>query len=392
MTKGNSTRRKSRLPGWLYSNFDPGNEDKLMISYKRERSHDYTMSGACGVIIEGEIHFFGGDLRYFEDGIVITSDEENNNEVFIKQHFVIETQRSGQTVEMIKKEDLEIGFRRPSCRSFEMTSEHFPWFQTNIAVLCFDRHHSKSCYSFDAKLTYIGDSYFDHFRGGLTRYKNNLLTVGGGVESESNFYVEYDERNNQKTEILQRDIHGGFSWIVVDQDFKFIEGNQIKGHSLVTVKSSDINEEYVLLVGGFGRAHYSTSYVTTIFKFNGTWSSFGHLNKPRIYFNSIYWNKAVYVIGGGYREYHQCSIEGEKLQTTTDPLAYLKPFTFNFKLFPSYEDETRCDYLQEVKTKMDIWNIEDSPNEFQTTENWPELDNWMNPHLFIVQDSFFPDH
>ena len=78
----------------------------------------------------------------------------------------------------------------------------------------------------------------------------------------------------------------------------------------------------------------------------------------------------------------------------TDPLWYLKPYTFkpSFQLFPSYEDETRCDYLQEIKTKMEIWNIEDSPNEFQTTENWPELDDWMNPHLFIVPDSFFPDH
>ena len=28
----------------------------------------------------------------------------------------------------------------------------------------------------------------------------------------------------------------------------------------------------------------------------------------------------------------------------------------------------------------------------QTTENWPELDNWMDPHLFMVPDSFFSDH
>ena len=310
MTKGNSTRRKSRLPGWLYSNFDPGNEDKLMISYKRERSHEYTMSGACGVIFEGEIHFFGGDWNSYND--VISANR--SNEVFTRQHFVIETQRSGQTVEMLKKEDLEIGFSRPSCCSFEMTSEYFPWIQTNIVVLCFDRHHTKSCYSFDAKLTHIGDSSFDHLRGGLTRYKNNLLTVGGGVESESTLYVKYDERNNQKTEILWGDKHEGFNWSVVDPDFKFTEGNQIKGHSLVTIKSSDINEEYVLLIGGFGYADYSTSYVTTIFKFNGTWSSFGQLKKPRVYSNSIYWNKVVYVIGGGYREYHQCAVEGEKLQ------------------------------------------------------------------------------
>ena len=63
MTKGISTRRKNRLPGSLYGNLDPGNNDKLMISYKRVPSHDYTMWEACGVLFEGEIHFFGGSDR-----------------------------------------------------------------------------------------------------------------------------------------------------------------------------------------------------------------------------------------------------------------------------------------------------------------------------------------
>ena len=70
MTKGTSTRRKKSQPGEkkpkkrmlipLYGNFDPGNTDKLMISYRREPSHDYTMRGACGVIYQGDMHFFGG--------------------------------------------------------------------------------------------------------------------------------------------------------------------------------------------------------------------------------------------------------------------------------------------------------------------------------------------
>ena len=42
MTKGTSTRRKNRLPGSLYGNFDPGDQDKLMITYKRYPTHDYT--------------------------------------------------------------------------------------------------------------------------------------------------------------------------------------------------------------------------------------------------------------------------------------------------------------------------------------------------------------
>ena len=57
MTKGTSTRRNNRLLGSLYGNFDPGNNDKLMISYRRATSHDNTMMDACGVLFEGEIHF-----------------------------------------------------------------------------------------------------------------------------------------------------------------------------------------------------------------------------------------------------------------------------------------------------------------------------------------------
>ena len=54
MTKGNSNANGTR-----YGNFIKGNRDKLMISYRRERTHDYTIDGACGVLFEGEIHFFG---------------------------------------------------------------------------------------------------------------------------------------------------------------------------------------------------------------------------------------------------------------------------------------------------------------------------------------------
>ena len=88
-----------------------------------------------------------------------------------------------------------------------------------------------------------------------------------------------------------------------------------------------------------------------IFKFNGTWFPFGQLNKPRNSHNSIYWNGAVYVIGG-----RNDLIDDEKF-----------------------------------KTKIEIWNMKDSPEHFKTIENWPELNDWLDPHLFIVSDSFFPD-
>ena len=320
MTKGISTRRKNRLPGSLYGNLDPGNNDKLMISYKRVPSHDYTMWEACGVLFEGEIHFFGGSDYTKQNWINLT-----------RQHFVIETQRKGQQVEMTKKEDLEMGFWVPACSSFEMTSEYFPWFKTNFVVLCFDWYHKNSCYSFDGTLTHIVDSNYKHFKGALTKYESNILTVGGW--------------DNQKTELLKIDENKNFNCSVVEPDFKFTPGNKVYEHSMVTIESSDINEEYVLLTGGYNDRRDSMG---NVFKFNRTWFSFGQLKKPRFSHNSIYWNGAVYVIGGAYRE--------------------------------------------GSKTKMEIWNIKDSQNQFKTTENWPELLWWSKPHLFIVPDSFFPDH
>ena len=91
MTKGTSTRPKSRP----YGNFHPGDNDKLMISYKREQFHDYTMAETCGVLYRGEMHFFGG--AYYV--------EERFNRFY--QHFVVERKRSGQLVKMTKKEWLQ---------------------------------------------------------------------------------------------------------------------------------------------------------------------------------------------------------------------------------------------------------------------------------------------
>ena len=326
MTKGNSVTN-----GTQYRNFIRGNKDKLMITYRREPSHDYSMRYACGVLFEGEIHFFGG-----------VNNTPPGFGDFSRQHFVIETKRRGQLVKMTAKEDLEIGFVDASCSSFT-------FFETTIVTLCFDSLHQKSCYSFDGKLTHICDSNLKHYPGGLVRYKSNLLTVGSVFQE------------NQKTEIMTVNENKNFAWSVVEPNFKFTEGETIDGHSLVTVESSDINEEYVLLIGGIGEiigGYGRKKVLQNVFKFNGTWFPFGKLNKPRYDHNSIYWNGAVYVIGG------------------------------NYHITCAYE--VTCDL--EDKTKMEIWNIKDSPNQFKTTENWPELFYWMNPHLFIVPDSFFPDY
>ena len=54
---------------------------------------------------------------------------------------------------------------------------------------------------------------------------------------------------------------------------------------------------------------------------------------------------------------------------------------------------------KQIWSSFDQWvtrtirpNITDSKDQFKAKENWPELFHWRWPHLFIVPDSFFPDH
>ena len=133
------------------------------------------MFGACGVRFQGKMHFFGGtneywprkDLRY--------------------QHFIIEEPRKG-IPRMVKLEDLNIGLQNPACASFQIASQYFPWSETSIVVLCFGYNHNQACYSFDGKLEHASDTYLSHYRGGITNYRQYLLTVGGinpNVESFS---------------------------------------------------------------------------------------------------------------------------------------------------------------------------------------------------------------
>ena len=140
----------------------------------------------------------------------------------------------------------------------------------------------------------------------------------------------------------------------------------IIGHSLLTIPSSDIHEEYILLIGGVRFIMNSIvreftakndflyhSISSMVSKFNGTWYNFGKLRKPRYNHNCIYWNGAVYVIGGKYN-------------------------------YSDLDDD--------LQTKIEIWKIDDSPDQFISYENWPLLFDWRSPHLFIVPDTFFPDY
>ena len=334
MTKGTSTRRKNRLNGSLYGNFDPGDQDKLMITYERDPEHDYTLNGACGVLYQGNIHFFGGDYTSLP-----------NNYAFERQHFSIETQRKGRIVKMTKLKNLNIDFQYPSCSNFEITSDYFPWSSKNIVILCFKLDKPKSCYSYDGKLNYIGDSNFGHNGDGLAKYRGKLITVGGDGVSV-------------KTEIMERKKNGSYIWSKAESDGILSQYKYMVGKSLVTIPSSDINEEYVLLIGGVARSKlisilFDNLISSKVFKFNGTWYNFGKLKKTRKNHNSIYWNGAVYIIGGNY-------------------------------------DNSNFD--EDIETKIEIWKINDSPDQFMTSENWPLLHDWKLPYLFIVPDAFFPDY
>ena len=83
----------------------------------------------------------------------------------------------------------------------------------------------------------------------------------------------------------------------IEPDFGFSAWGTIRSHSLVNIESSEMNEEYILLTGGL---IFEDTYNENVYKFNGTWYHFGHLKRPRAYHSSIYWNGAIYVVGGRY--------------------------------------------------------------------------------------------
>ena len=371
MTKVTSTRRKNRLPGSLYGNLDPGNNDKLMISYSRERSHNYNMEAACSVLFEGEIHFFGG-------GFV-------KDYMFDHQHFVIEKQRSGQTVKMSKKEDLQVGFLYPLCSTLEITSSQSRWFKKDVVFICFDDNQEYSCHYYDGKLTKTADSEMRHSLGAMTKYNETLLAVGGSW----NIF--------QSSDIMKQDENKNFTWTGLsnglfpsgtEQRFRFTQGRMIYWHSLVTVESTDINEEYVILTGGFNDWQEP---LENVFKFNGTWFLFGKLNKRRMNHSSIYWNGAVYVIGGQYYEGVGGGYEREENSYIYSDSYFSDSDDWSVQI--GYENGMLVTPIDDpYKTKMEIWNISNSKDQFNSIENWSELFGWEWPHLFIVHDSFFPDY
>ena len=228
MTKGTSTRRKNRLPGRLYGNFDPGDQDKLMITYQRDPEHDYSLYGACGVVYQGDIHFFGGVYKKNSSEFIDPISHFVTEYDFRRQHFFIATQRKGRMVKMTKMKNLNVGFYFPSCSNFEITSDNFPWSSKNIVILCFTPDKAKSCYSFDGEISFIGESLYSHSGpnnagpgGGLAKYRGKLITAGGG-------YI-------MKIEIMERKKNGTYIWSESDAKFSQYKGGPFITANLVVV-------------------------------------------------------------------------------------------------------------------------------------------------------------
>ena len=110
----------------------------------------------------------------------------------------------------------------------------------------------KSCYSFDGKLNHIGDSNSVHPFGGLAKYKKYLITIGS-IRSIGSI---------RDTELMQRVKNGTFIWSAVDSPDLYKSDDvynlptymyNLPAHytlSLVNIPPSDINEEYVIHIGG----------------------------------------------------------------------------------------------------------------------------------------------
>ena len=128
----------------------------------------------------------------------------------------------------------------------------------------------------------------------MAKYKRNLITVGGFEKASGNTEIMSWSNND----------NGIFRWSEIESEFKFYGFDQ----ALVSVPASDMNEEYVLLIGGIDQKHQPKTIpyagklhlFESVYKFNGTWLYFGKLNRPRELHSAIFWNGAVYVIGGFY--------------------------------------------------------------------------------------------
>ena len=252
------TRGLSASFSQIDEKYEIGNDDTIITSFNTNK--EYELLGACGVIYQGIIHFFGGG--------------QYSN--YRTQHFGFDEKRN-----FVKYENLKLNFEIPQCSTFSTLKPNSQSVDKEIVLLCFDYNHQKNCYQYaDGSLTHFVDANESHYRARLGEFKNQLITVGGS--------------DNKKTEILDRSDNGQYKWSL-GQDYNFSPTGKIYHYSMVNVPQIGSNEEYLLLIGGKNGGY---SYLDKVHKYNGKWSYFGNLQKTRGYHNSVLLNGRVFIIGG----------------------------------------------------------------------------------------------
>ena len=283
-----------------------GNKDKIISSFNTNENVKYQLNGACGVTYQGLIHFFGGNHNY-----------EN-------QHFGFDEKRN-----FVKYKNLEIDFTRSQCSTFKIARPNSQSGDKEVVLLCFDGYHEKNCFQYDDDgLTHFADAKENHYLAKLGKYKDQLVTVG-------------DLEGHDKTEILERTFYGKYKW-TFGPNYNFSPSGVISSYSMVNVPQTELNEEYLLLIGGkYSLAGKPEVYSDQVHKYNGKWSFFGSLQQKRASHGSVFLNGRVMIIGGmGH-------------------------------------------YNQWMKTET--WDS--SKSRFGTESTWPALNHWSTSnHLFITPD------
>ena len=237
-----------------------GNKDKILTPFNTNGNVEYQLEGACGVLYQGLIHFFGGfDNRYRN------------------QHFGFDGNRN-----FVQYKSLVMSFTIPQCSTLNISKPNSQSCDREFVLLCFDAYHDKNCYKYEAdELTHFADAAYGHYHARLGKYRDQLITVG-------------DYANHQKTEILDRSDNEQYKW-TLGSNTKFSSTGKIYDYSMVNIPQIGFQEEFLLLIGG----EYSGGvYSDRVYKFNGKWSFFGRLQKKRAFHSSVFLNGKVLIIGG----------------------------------------------------------------------------------------------
>ena len=152
-----------------------GNKDKIITSFNTNNDVKYSLVGACGVIYQGVIHFFGG-LNHPDWNRWWKADYNYKN-----QHFGLNEKR-----DFVKYKNLDIDFSTPQCSNFKIVNPNSQSGEKEVVLLCFDFYHKKNCYQFDdGDLSPFADANENHYWARLGQYKDQLITVGSRTHQKN---------------------------------------------------------------------------------------------------------------------------------------------------------------------------------------------------------------